>query len=238
MKQSAVRSLLSRLTEQLVLYFSEDGKITDTKEFSERLAMGTWEGLILLLRQSIANSDEVLLEEIGYLRKIEDNWIFQPAASLLEVDAMKLEASESHVYLMQKALFHLQQGTQLLSNIADDQELLSKAEAETPETKMLTAVFGQARKDSMLSDRLDRIGRRLTRTARRLRGELPVDRAELGMGYEARGVDIKADQIIGAARVYTGKRAYDEAKKAYEEGKSIAEREAESAGAEAGQAEP
>src|SRR5689334_15368036 len=112
MKQSNVRALLSRLTEQLVHYFSEDGKISDTKEFSERLALGTWEGLILLLRQSIANSDEVLLEEVGLFRKVEDQWIFEPAASLLEVDAMKLEATASHVYLAQKALFHLQQGSE------------------------------------------------------------------------------------------------------------------------------
>lgn len=177
MKQSTVRALLSRLTEQLVFYFSDDGKITDTKEYSERLALATWEGLILLLRQSIADSDEVLLEEVGYFRKIGDEWVFRPAASLLEVDALKLEPTESQLYLVQKALFHLQQGADLLANVVDDQELPSEPETDSSEIKLLGAIFGaDAVSDSMLSDRIDRLGTRLTRTARRLRRGVDVGR--------------------------------------------------------------
>src|ERR1044072_1835227 len=177
MKQSTVRALLSRLTEQLVLYFFDDGKITDTKEYSERLALATWEGLILLLRQSIADSDEVLLEEVGYFRKIGDEWVFRPAASLLEVDALKLEPTESQLYLVQKALFHLQQGADLLANVVDDQELPSEPETDSSEIKLLGAIFGaDAVSDSILSDRIDRLGTRLTRTARRLRRGVDVGR--------------------------------------------------------------
>jgi len=259
MKQSNVRALLSRLTEQLVHYFSEDGKITDTKEFSERLALATWEGLILLLRQSIANSDEVLLEEVGYFTKIGDDWIFKPAASLLEVDAMKLEPTESQMYLVQKALFHLQQGSDLLANVADDQELPSAPEADTAEAKLLGAMFGaDAVRDSMLSHRIDRLGIRLRRTARRLRGEIAVGRegeltGEHGSGRLPRFGEIRLDP----GRVYTTARhsdisqtgeksgrseslteAIDAGKRAYQEEKRRTELEAQSGETEAGQAEP
>src|SRR6266853_5538649 len=111
MNQTTVRALLSRLTGQLIVYFSEEGQISETKEFAERLAVATWEGLILLLRQSIAYNDEVLLEEVGLFQKFSDQWFFEPAASLTEVDAMKLSPREEHQYLAQKALFYLSQGT-------------------------------------------------------------------------------------------------------------------------------
>ena len=169
MKQSIVWTLLSRLTEQLVLYFYEDGKITDTKEFSERLALGTWEGLILFLRQSIANSDEVVLEEVGYFKKVNNQWIFEPAASLFEVDAMKLPIAENRAFLAEKALFHLEQGVDLLANLSDDQTLPSKD--VTAELNLFAKVYGEAASELMLSDSISTIGNRLLRTARRLRGE-------------------------------------------------------------------
>jgi len=249
MKQSNVRALLSRLTEQLVHYFSEDGKITDTKEFSERLALSTWEGLILLLRQSIANSDEVLLEEVGYFTKIGDDWIFKPAASLLEVDAMKLEPTESQMYLVQKALFHLQQGSDLLANVADDQELPSAPEADTSEIKLLGTIFGDAIRDSMLSDRINRIGTRLTRTARRLRGETDAGQtrtAELATGALSKMGTIrfepKPQTVVSSSELERMRKEvnelFEQGKRAYEEAQRETELEAQSAEAEAGQAEP
>ena len=179
MKQSIVWTLLSRLTEQLVLYFSEDGKITDTKEFSERLALGTWEGLILFLRQSIANSDEVLLEEVGYFKKVNNQWIFEPAASLFEVDVMKLPIAENHAFLAQKALFHLEQGVDLLANLSDDQTLLS-SENISAELRMFNSVYGESAADITLSDRITTVGNGLLRTARRLRGETTSAPASIG----------------------------------------------------------
>ncbi len=240
MKQSTVRTLLSRLTEQLVLYFSEEGKITETTEFSERMALSTWEGLILLLRQSIANSDEVLLEEVGHLRKADGTWIFEPAASLLEVDAIKLPTREEHEYLAQKALFYLNQGAELLANIPDDQVLSSAPLAA--EERLLLSVFGDANMDDRkLSDSVALIGDRLMRKARRLRQEksevtqlgerriehygTPRDRARELYSQSAERVGEVAQTAREAAARQTGTvaAAIDAGKKAYQSEKRRAE---------------
>lgn len=194
MKETTVRTLLSRLTEQLLIYFSEEGQISDSKEFAERLAIATWEGLILFLRQSIANSDEVLLEEVGLLRKVDDQWLFEPAASLTEVDAMKLPALKEHQYLAQKALFHLNQGTELLASIPADQEMSSTA--STAEERLLRTVFNVASTDEQkLSGRISLIADQLVRTLGRLQGRRQIqDRLHLSATgiRQTRGEQIQA----------------------------------------------
>jgi hypothetical protein len=258
MMQSTVRSLLTRLTEQLVVYFLEDGQIKHQDEFVARLADGAWDGLILLLRQSIATEDEVMLEEIGVFRKNENRWEFHPAASLLEVDAMKLSEEDESKQLAQTSLFYLDQATELLGQLERDPVIHS--ESMSPESKLLRSVFGEKVSDeSVLSDRITEAARKLERVANSLRNRgvtisvTSENRATLGDFVDVRpteDLDMAAEERalpLGvrdsrtrrpstvAEAIEAGKKAYREEKERrlrLEEGESIAQSQSDTANSE------
>lgn len=205
MEQDAVFALYSNLVKQLINYFDEEYGGRRQDELAALIAGAAWDGLILMLRQSFANREEVILDEVGHFVKKGEQWVFLPAASLAEADAINQEPGEAYDYLARQAVFYIREGLDLLDNVPHDITVVSGD--LTPEEKLLHAIFGELADNRTLSTELAFFGKRRTRTMRRLKkstieGEesateadevdLPSHRIELGPTWDKeRSLDLE-----------------------------------------------
>jgi hypothetical protein len=167
MDENTILKLLSSLAKQLVDQFNEGRSDKQQWELANRMAEVTWEGLIFMMRQLLASGEDVILNDLGCFKKREEQWIFEPAASLAEAEAINISMAEAYQKLAHQTLFYLKEGTELLGKIPRDLELesapLTKSERQTRE------IFGLMENvETRLSADIKLVVDRLMRTIRRL----------------------------------------------------------------------
>ncbi len=172
MNQSTITTLLSRLITQLEQHYIDGG---DRREFADRLAQAAWSGLVMLMRHSFAQSDELLLEEVGHFRKREEAWTFLPAETLLEADSLRLPVEEASTLHAHQVLFYLDTAAALLRDLPHDVEL-SSAQL-TAEEKLGRAIFGE-QFNRLLSQEVKRRSKSITRLAAGLEKEKEAEVSE------------------------------------------------------------
>lgn len=90
-------------------------------ELSKEIAQVAWNGLIALLRQGLAGSDEITLAEFGtFSKSTSGGWTFVPAASLEETSALRLPFKEGVERISDRLLFHLDAAIDLIKTLAFD----------------------------------------------------------------------------------------------------------------------
>ncbi|HEX7957277.1 MAG TPA: hypothetical protein VF508_10065 [Pyrinomonadaceae bacterium] len=172
MNQATVTMLLSRLITQVEGQYGGDAR----PEFADRLAQSAWSGLVMLLRHSFAQGDELLLEEVGLFSEGEEDWAFRPAATLAEAASLKLPAEEARQRLARQVMFYLDTAAALLRDLPRDVEL--PATQPTAEEKMYRAVFAQESPRRLLSREVRRVSNSLRRLAAGLEEEEAAENAD------------------------------------------------------------
>lgn len=122
MDEQKLLMLLSHLTKQLVISFEEEGHLKNPEEFANRLTEAVWDGLISMMRDSLASKQNVVIDDLGAFNKIEDTWQFNPAATLVEGYSLSLNESEGAESIVNQAVFYLEQAINLLKYISYDME--------------------------------------------------------------------------------------------------------------------
>lgn len=181
MDEAAVIALLGHLTKQ-VLAEADAQWTSDAREMlAERIADGSWNGLLLLMREGLARDGTLLLHEFGRFRRTESGISFHPAESLLSAASLNLPADEGAGWLAKRALFYLNEATKILATFSSDlvvegEGAREPAKKETREEKLLRVIFGfgEPGHQQPLSDTIDSHARVLRGIARRLRGEMPL----------------------------------------------------------------
>ena len=120
MNEETLLLLLKRLTSQLVEHFDEKNRLSRREDFADRVAEGAWEGLVFMLRQSLAKEDFVVLKDVGTFRREKGGVSFEPAASLVQAAGLRAPAPEAYEEQARRALFYLHEATELLRCIPYD----------------------------------------------------------------------------------------------------------------------
>jgi len=173
MDETTTLRLMSHLVGQIINHYDSEGNINveQRKQFSDKVAEAAWEGLVVMMRQSFAASESVVLEHVGRFEKRGEQWIFSPAASLAEADAVSLPPQEGREQLANHALFYLEQGEEILERIPRDVEIRLKVRVGE---EVIRAAAGYGIESPRLSEAIRRVALRLGRIANRLTGEDPA----------------------------------------------------------------
>lgn len=174
MDEKTLVALLTRLALQLIELHDKEGKLERRPELAARLAEATWDGLVFMLRQSIASKETVVLEDVGIFRYDGERCVFVPAASLSEAEAINHKAEEAYKKLTRVVLYHLDQGTALVNVIPHDVSLttadrgLSRGDLDDATdpamTRLMEELFGPPPPPS-LSELLNQRAQELSRVA-------------------------------------------------------------------------
>ena len=157
-------------------------KKSEGTEVAEEIAEVCWDGLILLLRESLLQSGDISLEGLGHFKREGEDWTFLPAVAIAEIEALRLNPEEGNRLLARRAVSLLRYGLSILEAIPADVAYL-EVEAEiilTPEEKLLKAIFGDEAVPSSqrLSDRVASLAAAIQESGKRL----TFDQASYGTG--------------------------------------------------------
>lgn len=186
MDEQTTLKLMSQLVKQVINRYATGRAIAPEQrdEMAERVAEAAWEGLIVMLRQSFAEGQGVMLEHLGSFQKHKGQWLFMPAASLVEADAASLSEEEAPEMLARQALFYLTEGTEILDRLPKDLALEPQTRVRTV-GELRRLIMGGEVALGLLSDEVRGLAMRLRRLADRLTGaaEEPAPYASAGPLY-------------------------------------------------------
>lgn len=120
MDEQIIMRFLSNIISRYLDQVDHDWQVDQKKEISERIAEKAWDGLILLLRQTLLETTTVTLSELGRFERNGMEWKFWPAASLEEAAAFTLPAEEGYRASGQSVLHFLRSARELLEVIPSD----------------------------------------------------------------------------------------------------------------------
>lgn len=186
MHEKTILKLLSHTIGQIIdQTVRQEWSVDQKNELSAHLADAAWNGLILMIRNCLANNQPAIIEEFGRFEHTNDGWSFQPAASLLEGATLKMPSMEGHQLLAHQALFYLQETLDIVKKIPEDVKLHTEEKTEQAEEILIPLCsLGEEPKALFLSGRLRRMQVLLLMQALRLSdGPQPIKRPSETIAY-------------------------------------------------------
>jgi predicted RNA-binding protein with RPS1 domain len=154
MDERQITKLLSLIIASLLESKQERG----SDKLAEEIAEASWDGLVLLLRESMLQQGEMSLEGFGHFRQVGEDWLFRPAVAIAEMEALRLQPEEGYRLLAERAVSLLTDGLHVLATIPEDVQYAKDAKERTipPQEALLGRIFGNALpvKGEWLSERL------------------------------------------------------------------------------------
>lgn len=124
MDEKIILQLLSRIIAKYLDEIEHEWKSDQRKEISERVAKVAWNGLILLLRQTLTEKQTVTLSELGRFESREGGeWRFLPAASLEEAYSFSLPAQEGVAESARCLLYFLKEAREILAALPSNPKI-------------------------------------------------------------------------------------------------------------------
>lgn len=205
MNQATIKMLLSRLITQLESDYVERGGAR-RRELADRLAQAAWSGLVMLMRHSFAESNEMLLEEVGLFRKGEEGWTFIPADTMLEAESLRMPTEAALVTHARQVLFHLDTAAGLLRGMPHDVEL--PTQFSDKQEWLYRAVFESESSPRRLSSEVERMSHTVARLAAGLEEdedearEVPANGAAFAPEASTPVMQIPVDALELTVRAY------------------------------------
>lgn len=177
MEEKTILAMLTKVVARL-LDEAAPGLGTESREkLALHVADGAWNGLIVLLRQSLSGGQEVFLEDLGRFAWTEGHISLEPAAALTEAAALATPAEQGHRMIAAQALFLLHEGLRLVERTPPGMKL-DPADVRfrgTPEENFLHSLLGMGKiTDVEFSGKVATVARRLEVQAARLRHPGPI----------------------------------------------------------------
>lgn len=143
MDEGHIRDLLEKMISSILDSPPDPSEFDDVRQ---RVAEATWDALILLLRETILQNDTIFIEGLGLFEAGESSWTFQPATTLVELEALKLAPDEGAQLTARRALNLLSEGIAMLELVREDLEVddLSSGIVATPDDRLLRRIFPTA----------------------------------------------------------------------------------------------
>src|SRR5438067_2416724 len=118
MDERVLLELLTSLVGRYLIRSSSQQRVP--ADLASDIANAAWDGLILLLRQTLVTENVVTLPDLGIFERIGDGWSFSPAAGLTEAASLRVPPEAGQAEIAAMLVIHVAAAERLLDNLSRD----------------------------------------------------------------------------------------------------------------------